>query len=118
LSNAVINISKDYASWIPEWLLRSGIARLPSLLKVPAAELDTTTVLARHPDTALFIAGAEDKVTPPADVEKLRLLASPESRMIVVPGATHEAVTYFFPELLPPVSEWLMRDRDLFKSSF
>ena len=115
LSNAVINISKDYAPWMPKWLLRSGIARLPSLLKVPAAELDTTTVLDRHPVNALFIAGAEDKVAPAAGVDKLRRLASPQSRLIVVPGATHEAVTYFFPELLPPVSEWLARDRDLFK---
>jgi hypothetical protein len=115
LSNAVINISKDYAPCMPKWLLRSGIARLPSLLKVPPAELDTTTVLSRHPVNALFIAGAEDKVVPVADIEKLKLLASPAGKIIVVPGATHEAVTYFFPELVPLVSEWLTRDRDLFK---
>jgi len=115
LSNAIVNISKDYASFVPKWLLRSGIAHLPSLLKVPPAELDTTTVLSRHPVTALFIAGAEDKVAPPADVRRLHELASPDSKLIEVPGATHEAVTYFFPELLPPVSEWLTQDRDLVK---
>jgi hypothetical protein len=38
--------------------------------------------------------------------------------VIVVPVAKHEYVTYFFPELVPPVSEWLTRDRDLFKPSF
>ncbi len=111
LSNAIVNISKDYARFVPEWLLRSGIVRLPSLLNVSPAELDTTTVLDRHPVTALFIAGAEDKVTPPADVKQLHQLASPESKFILVPGATHEAVTYFFPELVPPVSEWLATDR-------
>jgi len=115
LSNAVLNISKDYAPCMPKWLLRSGIAHLPSLLNVPAAELDTTTVLSRHPVTALFIAGTEDRVAPPADVRRLHELASPDSKLIVVPDATHEAVTYFFPELLPPVSEWLTRNRDLFK---
>jgi pimeloyl-ACP methyl ester carboxylesterase len=107
LSDAVINISKDYAPWMPKWLLRSGLAKLPSLLKIEAAQLDTTTVLSRNHVAALFIAGAEDKVTPVSEVQHLNELAAPGSRLIIVPRATHEAVTYFFKDLVPDVLSWL-----------
>jgi len=107
LSNAVLNLCHQYAAWMPRVFLRAGLKKLPALLNVPADELDTTTELARHPVTALFVAAAEDDITPPADVAQLRALAAPGSKLIVVPGATHEAVTYFFPELVLPVLDWL-----------
>jgi hypothetical protein len=53
------------------------------------------------------VAGAKDKITPAADVEQLHALAASGSELIVVPDATHEAVTYFFAELVPPVLTWL-----------
>ena len=46
-------------------------------------------------------------ITPPADVEELRALAAPESKLILVPDATHENVTYHFAELVQPVLDWL-----------
>lgn len=110
LSNAVLNISRDYAAWVPLGIIRSGLRKLPSVLDVPPGELDTTTVLRRTPETALFIAGENDKIAPAADVEKLSTLAKPGSRFIVVPHATHEAVTYFFKDLSQPVITWLEQD--------
>ena len=107
LSNTVLNLRHAYASWMPKTLIKAGLKKLPSVLEIPAGELDTTTALARRPVTALFVAGAEDKITPVTDVEQLRALASPGSELIVVPDATHEAVTYFFAELVPPVLAWL-----------
>lgn len=107
LSNAVLNISRDYARWFPSAFLKAGLKRLPSVLEVQPGDLDTTTVLTRHPEAALFVAGAEDKIMPLADVSRLHALAEPGSGMIVVPHATHEAVTYFFDELAPPVLSWL-----------
>jgi hypothetical protein len=110
LSNAVLNISRDYAGWVPLGIIRSGLRKLPSELNVAPNELDTTTVLRRTPETALFIAGAEDKIAPAAEVKKLSALAKPDSRLIVVPHATHEAVTYFFKDLSQPVINWLEQD--------
>jgi pimeloyl-ACP methyl ester carboxylesterase len=107
LSNTVLNISRDYAGWLPKFLVRAGIKQLPALLDVPASELDTTSVLARHPVPALFFASAEDKVTPLSDVQQLRSLAAPGSELIFVPRATHEALTYFFDDLAPPILSWL-----------
>jgi pimeloyl-ACP methyl ester carboxylesterase len=107
LSNTVLNLRHEYARWLPKTLVKAGLKKLPSVLKIPAGELDTTTELARRPVTALFVAGAEDKITPVADVEQLHALAAPGSELIVVPDATHEAVTYFFAELVPPVLTWL-----------
>ena len=89
--------------------LAAGLAKLPDVLKIEAAELDTTTVLTRHPLTALFVAGAGDKVAPADEVEELCRLA-PGSDVIVVPNATHEAVTYFFQNLEHPIMEWLDKD--------
>jgi len=80
---------------------------MPSLLKIPAKEFDTTTVLRRKPVKALFVAGGDDKISPVAEVEQVRALALPDSEMIVVPDATHEALTYYFKELEPVVLPWL-----------
>ncbi len=81
--------------------------RLPALLGVQADELDTTTVLARHPVAGLFVVGSEDKITPLADVQKLFEAAALGSKLITVPEATHETVPYFFSELSAPVLAWL-----------
>jgi len=107
LSNAVMNLCHEYAGWMPKMFIRAGLKKLPSVLEVPAADLDITTELARTPVLALLVAGTEDKITPVADVEQVQARASPGSELIVVPDATHEAVTYFFPELVPPVLTWL-----------
>jgi len=109
LSNTVLNLRHEYASWLPKTFVKAGLKKLPAVLEIPAGELDTTTELARRPVTALFVAGAEDKITPVTDVEQLRALAAPGSELIVVPDATHEAVTYFFDELVPPVLAWLSK---------
>jgi pimeloyl-ACP methyl ester carboxylesterase len=107
LSNAVVNIGRDYARWLPGCLVRAGVRQLPSVLKVPPQDLDTTTVLKRDPVLALFVAGGEDKISPAADVAELERMAGPGSRLITVPGATHEAVMYYFDELAGPVLAWL-----------
>ena len=107
LSNAVVNLCHDYAPYLPKIFIRAGLKQLPVVLDVPGEDLDTTTVLARHPVTALFITGTEDTVIPPADVRRLFAAALPGSQLIVVPGATHETVPYRFSELLPPVLAWL-----------
>ena len=88
-------------------LVNAGLKELPSVLGVPASELDTTTVLARHPVTALFVTDAGDKIVPLADVEHLRALAAGDSELIVVPDATHETVTYYMADLTSPVLNWL-----------
>jgi pimeloyl-ACP methyl ester carboxylesterase len=107
LSNTVMNLRQEYASWLPKTLVKAGLKKLPSVLETTAGELDTTTVMARSPVTALFVAGAEDKIAPVKDVEQLRALAAPGSELIVVPDATHESVIYFFSALVPPVLAWL-----------
>ncbi len=107
LSNSVLNISRQYAGWFPQFIIKSGLRKLPSVLQVSPDELDTTTVLRRKPVVALFIGGSEDKIAPTNDVEEDYSLASPGSKMIIIPGATHEGLTYYFPELVPVILPWL-----------
>ena len=107
LSNVVLNICHDYAGFLPQMVIRAGLRQLPVVLDVQADDLDTITVLRRHPVSALFVSGAKDKVIPPADVQRLFDEALPGSELIAVPGATHETVTYHFSEILPPVLAWL-----------
>jgi pimeloyl-ACP methyl ester carboxylesterase len=107
LSNAVLNIREQYCDWVPKRMVRAGMKKLPSLLGIPASEFDTTTVLRRKPVKALFVAGAGDDIAPPAEVKEVQTLAAPGSPMIVVPEATHEALTYYFKDLLPVVVPWL-----------
>jgi pimeloyl-ACP methyl ester carboxylesterase len=110
-SNTVMNIREAYAGWVPKFLVKAGLKKLPSVLKIPGSEFDTTTVLERKPVRALFIAGGGDKIAPVEVVESLHALALPGSEFIVVPDATHEALTYFFSELGPPVQRWLSEDQ-------
>jgi len=56
---------------------------------------------------ALFIAGEDDKIAPVPEVNRVRALALPGSELIVVPEATHEALTYYFKDLTPVVLPWL-----------
>ena len=107
LSNAVLNLCHEYSPWAPRALLNAGLRKLPSLLHAKPGELDTSTVLARHPVTALFVAGEEDRIMPLADARELFEQAGADSELRVVPKATHEAVPYFFDALVPVVLAWL-----------
>jgi len=107
LSNAVLNICREYAGCLPQAFVKAGLKQLPSLLMVEPGQLDTTRVLARSPVAALFAVGTEDKITLVADVRKLYHEAALGSELVVVPEATHEAVTYYFNDLVPPVLAWL-----------
>jgi len=112
LSNAVLNICREYASWLPRPLVRSGLKKLPSLLEVEKQELDTTSVLASTPVSALFVAGTADKITPLADVRELYEESATGSKLLIVPGATHEAVPYYFDEIVPAVLARLNGESD------
>ena len=107
LAPAVLNIGRDYAGWVPKFILRAGLDKLPSVLEIPQDELDMTSVLERKPVPALLVAGSDDEVTPLADVAEVFAKVSPGSRLVIVPQATHEALTYFFDDLTGPVIEWL-----------
>jgi len=117
LSNAVMNLRQEYADWLPKIILRAGLTQLPVVLGTTARELDTTTVLAQHPISALFVAGGKDEIMPEADVEQLRNLAARESKLIVVPDATHETLTYFMADLTPTVLAWLTNKTNQSKSA-
>lgn len=110
LAPAVLNVRREYAKWMPERCIRAGLNKLPGVLELEPGELDPTTVLSRNPICALFVAGGEDKITPAPEVERLCSLAAGESRLLVVPRATHEALPYLFDDLLEPVLAWLAGD--------
>lgn len=107
LSNSVMNIRREYAGWMPRFLIRAGLKKLPELLQVPPKQLDSVSVLNAHSVMALFIAGTKDRIAPWPDVNELYSLAASGSQMVTVKGATHEAVTYYFTDLVPPVLHWL-----------
>jgi hypothetical protein len=43
-------------------------------------------------------------------MRKLRDVAATGSQLMVIPKATHEALPYYFENLVPPVLEWLAGD--------
>ncbi len=109
LSNAVLNICHDYAKWLPTGLVKAGLRKLPSVVKVESDQLDPVMVLAGNPVAALFVAGDADKIAPPKDVQELFGKSASDSELIVIPQATHEALPYYFDELAPWVMAWLER---------
>jgi pimeloyl-ACP methyl ester carboxylesterase len=107
LSNAVLNVARDYAPWVPKFIIKSGLKKLPAVLGVKPGDLDPAIVMTQSPVTALFVAGADDHIMPLADIERLQKPSRPNSKLIIVPQATHESVVYFFPELTAPILAWL-----------
>jgi pimeloyl-ACP methyl ester carboxylesterase len=113
LSNAVQNICREYADWMPGWMPRQAMKRLPAMLHVTPEELDTTTILAQRPVAALFVAGGADKISPESEVRKLHAQAERGSEFVVVTGASHESVTYYFDELTHPILAWLRGEQPI-----
>ncbi|HEX5219389.1 MAG TPA: alpha/beta fold hydrolase [Verrucomicrobiae bacterium] len=107
LSNATLNLGREYARWFPQVFLKAGLKQLPGVLKVEPGELNTLTVLNRSPVSALIVAGMEDKIMPPDQVQRVFDAAAPGSQLLKVVGASHEAVPYYFDVLGPPVKSWL-----------
>ena len=107
LSRAVLNIRQHNAPFIPASWVKSGLRHVPQALGIDAAELDLSTVLQRSPVSALFIASDSDQIVPPADIRRLTALAASPSQLLIVPQATHEALLYFFNDLVEPVRSWL-----------
>ncbi|MHB9006374.1 MAG: alpha/beta hydrolase family protein [Limisphaerales bacterium] len=96
-----------YVLWFPRRWLAGALRRLPEVLKVAPGELDPIRAVAGAPVRALFVAGGQDHIAPPADVERFRMASAPSSRLWIVPEAGHEALPHFLPELVGPVLEWL-----------
>jgi hypothetical protein len=80
------------------------------VLHVEPGEHDPVTLLARTPVKALFIAAERDRIVPLAELRRLCDVAGDGSRLIVVPHATHEALPYYFEELVPPVLTWFRNE--------
>jgi pimeloyl-ACP methyl ester carboxylesterase len=109
LAPAALNLRREYARFFPARWVKAGFDRMPKLLEVTPAELDTIRVLQGHPVEALFIAGGRDAIAPPDEVRRLRELATPTSRFLLVEDSVHEVLPYQFEELTGPVLEWLDR---------
>lgn len=107
LATAAENLRAEYVPWFPRRWLAGALRRLPEVLRVAPGELDPIRAVAGAPVRALFVAGGQDHIAPPADVERFRMASAPGSRLWVVPEAGHEALPHFLPELVGPVLEWL-----------
>jgi pimeloyl-ACP methyl ester carboxylesterase len=107
LSQAILNMRAHNAAFVPAFLVKAALRRLPEILRADAAELDLTNVLRRSPASALYVAAGQDPIAPADDVRSLHALSSASSRLLILPQATHGAAPYFFSELVEPVIAWL-----------
>lgn len=107
LSSAVLNISAQYARWIPTSLIKAGLRKLPDFLHVQPQELNPSSWMESNRQAALFIAGAEDRIVPVDQVERLCQSGNSDNRLIVVPKAAHEPLPFYFDDLADPVTRWL-----------
>jgi alpha-beta hydrolase superfamily lysophospholipase len=109
LSSAVMNISRQYASWVPQFFIKAGLRKLPGLLHVEPNELNPETwisAVSHNEPTTLFVAGGADKIAPLAQVEQLYKLSGPDNKLLVVPNAAHEPLPFYLDNLADPVIRW------------
>jgi alpha-beta hydrolase superfamily lysophospholipase len=107
ISSAVLNISAQYARWIPTRLIKAGLRKLPDFLHVQPEDLNPSSWTELNRQAALFIAGGEDRIVPVDQVERLSQSGNPNNRLIVVPKAAHEPLPFYFDDLAGPVARWL-----------
>lgn len=106
LAPAAQNLRGEFAPWFPSSWLRSALGQLPGVLGVPAYELDPIRVIRDQPVAALFVAGENDRIAPPADVSRLRAAVARPGPILTVPDASHEGLPYRFEALTGPVIAW------------
>jgi pimeloyl-ACP methyl ester carboxylesterase len=110
LGDAVLNIKRQYAKWLPAAFVNAGLRNLPSLLEVDPCELNPECWLSAIPDrnrTALFIAGEQDQIAPVSEVRRLHGLADARSGLVIVPNAAHEALPFYLDQLASEILAWL-----------
>jgi pimeloyl-ACP methyl ester carboxylesterase len=107
LGEAVEGIRADFASWVPSWLIRSGVRALPRFLDVPAAHLDPIQLPPRPSIPTLFVAAENDTVARPEAVEELWRQWGPAARMLTVGDSAHEDLPFRFPEIAGALESWL-----------
>ena len=106
LAEAVENVRREYARWIPKFFISAGLRKLPDFLGVDACALNPSCWMNSLSDV-LFIAGGADAIATPDQVEHLHKLAGPENNLIVIQNAAHETLPYYLDDLAQPVSRWL-----------
>lgn len=104
---AMERLRKEYAPWVPAFLVRGAGAKLPELLGVTAEGLDTAAALRGHAVRAYLVASPGDRITPPEDSQALREWLAPGSEFLIVGPATHETLPYLLDQHGPPVRRWL-----------
>jgi pimeloyl-ACP methyl ester carboxylesterase len=110
LSSAILNISEQYAPWLPKSFIKAGVRKLPDLLHVKPTDLNPSSWMSAMKEEqrrALFIAGGKDKIAPLDQVERLYQLAGPGNELVVVPDAAHEPLPFYLDQLAPPITHWL-----------
>jgi pimeloyl-ACP methyl ester carboxylesterase len=111
LGDAIENIRKDFASWVPASWIGAGIRRIPDVVGVEPGELDTLQAISGHSVRALLMAGGSDVIAPVAAVEALQQVCAPGSNLWVLDGSNHEALPFRFNDLAPAVDRWLDSQR-------
>jgi alpha-beta hydrolase superfamily lysophospholipase len=109
LSSAVLNVSRQYAGWVPQFFIKAGLRKLPDLLHVEPKDLNPgewIAALSQNQRSTLFIAGGADKIAPLDQVEQLYKLSGPENKLLVVPNAAHEPLPFYLDNLAEPVLRW------------
>lgn len=109
LAEAAEGIRSDFASWVPAWIVRTGVRRLPAWLGVAPSELDPLESIRTRPVRALLVAGGADRVAPPSSVDVLHRFTAPGSSLLTVLDAGHEDVPFRFDPLAPAMDRWLDR---------
>ncbi len=104
----VERVRAAYSPWVPRGWVRRAAERVPAVLAVPAAELDTVHAVASRPPHGLLIASTDDTVAPPEDAAELLTHLAPGSRMLIVGGPSHETLPYELDQFGGVLRHWLL----------
>ena len=107
LGEAIQNIRRQYARWIPTWFIAAGVQRLPKLLEVEECEMDPGCWVDGRLEDVLFVAGGADRIATLNQVRELVEGSGVDNRILIQPKAVHETLPFYLAELSGEVIEWL-----------
>lgn len=103
----VMRLRDLHARWLPRTWVRHAVRRLPGLVGTTPDGLDTLAAVEGRGLVALVVSGAQDRVTPVADGERVKHALGEGSGFLVVGPSSHEELPFRFDEHEDIVVRWL-----------
>ena len=103
---ALVRFAKELHVWVPRGIVDNALAISAHELGISWNDWSGEAGARQLKQPVLLIGGGKDSISRPDDIERMKSQAPPGSDAIIIPGADHFAIGYWFKGLTEPVKAW------------